>query len=440
MYENSTSASKSNYYKDIKKHIYEVISKDEIKCIKCGKIIRNLQISKSRLKLRKSDLFTLYRNKKENSIIGIIYRISIKKDAKNNYLFFPGKSYIGLTTGSLIQEWNDHFSGAFNEKTLENRRNDHFSRALRRYSNNDKHLAKKLFKVKIWQVCYTQEELDNAEKFWIGFFKTQQDRYGFNTLEGGRINPPQLTGEESPFWKRIQLKKLDQAIKNSFKINFKDGPLNKIANDFNVDITTMIAKIAHFYKDKDGNCLKYMDLRFEKIKQELEPLIKKGWNASYIGEELGIRFNISPSNRPNIVNCWCKTIYKKTFSEVQAKFLKDVLESIVTRGLMQKEIITYDKINHELPGISKRTIVTKMNQFFGGLKPLLKDLRRPLVEVLIKENLFGEKICKLIGYSKSTSKTRSSIISRDLFWGLSVDQLKNFFNSEHYCIEYSDME
>lgn len=429
MYDNSTSASNSNYYKDVKKHIYEVISYDEIQCIKCGKIIRNWQISKSRVELHEPELSKLYKNKKENGIIGIIYRISIKKDAKNNYLLFPGKSYIGLSTGGLMQEWNDHLSGAFNEKTPENRRNDHFSRALRKYSNNEKTKAKKVFKVKIWQVCNTQEELDNAEKFWIGFFKTQQDKYGFNTLEGGRINPPQLTGEESPFWKKIQLMKLDQAIKNSFKINFKDGPLNKIANDFNVDITTMIAKIAHFYKDKNGNCLKYMDLRFENIKQELEPLIKKGWNASYIGEELGIRFNISPSNRPNIVNNWCKTIYKMTFSEVQSKFLRDVLESIVTRGLMQKEIITYDKINHELPGISKRTIVSKIKQFFGGLKPLLKDLRRPIVEALIKENLSGKKICKLIGYSESTSKTRSSIILRDLFWGSSINQLKNYFNS-----------
>lgn len=437
MYEISTRQIKSNYYMDIKKHVYKVIFNDEIKCIRCGNIIRNLQISKSRLKLRKSELFALYKNKKENDIIGIIYRISIKKNAKNNYLVFPGKSYIGLTTGSLIQEWNDHLSGAFNKKTPENRRNDHFSRALRKYSNNDKYLAKKLFKVRIWQVCQTQEELDNAEKFWIGFFKTQQDKYGFNTLEGGRINPPQLTGEESPFWKKIQLKKLDQAIKDSFKINFKDGPLNKIASYFKVDITTIIAKIAHFYKDKDGNCLKYMDLRFKSIKHELEPLIKKGWNASYIGEVLGIKFNISPSNRSNIVNNWCKTIYKKTFSEVQAKFLRDVLESKVTRGLIQKEIITYNKINQELPGISKRTIITKMKQFFGGLKPLLKDLRRPLVEVLIKENLSGEKICKLIGYSESTSKTRSSIIFRDLFWGLSVSQLKNFFNNGNLCIEYS---
>ena len=433
------SSTKSKYYIDIKKHAYEVISNDEIKCIKCGKIIRNLQISKSRLNLRESELFKLYKNREENGIIGLIYRISIKKDAKNSFLFFPGKSYIGLTTGSLIQEWNDHLSGAFNEKTPENRRNDHFSRALRKYSYNDKYLAKKLFKVKIWQVCQSQEELDNAEKFWIGFFKTQQDKYGFNTLEGGRINPPQLTGEDSPFWKEIQLKKLDQAIKDSFKINFKDGPLNKIASDFNVDITTIIAKIAHFYKDKDGNCLKYMDLRYDNIKQELEPLIKKGWSASYIGEELGIRFNISPSNRPNIVNDWCKTIYKKTFTEVQTLFLKDVLELIVTRGLMQKEIITYNNINQELPGISKRTIVTKMKQFFGGLKVLLKDLRRPLVEVLINENLTGSKICELIGYSESTSKTRSSIILRDLFWNLSINQLKNFFNNRYYGIENSDM-
>ena len=98
MYENSTSVTKSNYYIHIKKHVYEVISNDEIKCIKCGKIIRNLQISKSRLKLRKSELYKLYKNKKENGIIGIIYRISIKKDAKNSFLFFPEKSYIGLTT------------------------------------------------------------------------------------------------------------------------------------------------------------------------------------------------------------------------------------------------------------------------------------------------------------------------------------------------------
>lgn len=440
MHEKSKSESKSNYYKSNKKHEYEVISKDEIKCIKCGKIIRNSQISQSRSKLSKSDLFKFYKNRKDQGIIGIIYRISIKKDAKNNYLFFPGKCYIGLTTGSLTQEWNDHLSGAFNKKTLENRRNDHFSRALRKYSNNNKTLARKLFRIRIWQICKTQEDLDNAEKFWIGFFKTQQEKYGFNTLEGGRINPPQLIGENSPFWKEIKLKKLDQAIKDSVKINFKDGPLNTIANDFNLDITTLIAKIAYFYKGKDGKCLKYMDLRYDFIKQEIEPLIKGGWSASYIGEILGKKFNICSSNRRNIINNWCKVIYKKTFSEVRNEFLKSALESMVIRALMKKEIITYEKINHRLPGISKRTIVYKMEQFYGGLNTLLKDLRRPLVEILIKENISGRKICKLIGYSESTCRTRSSLIIKDLCWDLSINQLKNFLNNEDNIIVNSDMD
>jgi hypothetical protein len=51
---NSISVSKSKYYRSTKKHEYEVISKDKIKCILCGKIIKNSQISLSRLKLSKT--------------------------------------------------------------------------------------------------------------------------------------------------------------------------------------------------------------------------------------------------------------------------------------------------------------------------------------------------------------------------------------------------
>lgn len=418
---------KNTYYKSVKRHDYEIITKDTLKCRKCGKILKNKNLNDSHLVLSYKILSQYYENKDKYGIYGAIYRIFSKKNQKGQHLQFPGKSYIGQTINAIIKEWIDHLTRAFNEKSPKNRRDDHFSRALRKYGKK-REGAIKIFNVKIIQVCYDQEELNNAEKFWIGFFKTQDDQFGFNTLEGGKINPPQLKKEKSPFWKEISIKYLNQGLKESYKTNFNKGPLRKIANDLNIDMATLISRISYIYKDEYGNSMKYMDLRYNYIKKLIEPFIKKGWNASYIGNKVGKLLDISPSNRRNIVNTWCKVIYKgKTFSQVRDEYLKEAFESIVIKSLLERKNITYDKINEVFPGIQKRRIFSKIKDYFDGLKEFKSNFRRILAEALIREGINGYELCQLLGFSKSTSKTGYPKIIRELFWGMNLTQIREFF-------------
>lgn len=414
---------KPDFYQPVVKHLYKIIKRDKVKCKKCDMILKNTNIDYSRLVKSESELTKIYNNKKKFGIIGLIYRVSIKKDVRNNYLHFPGKFYIGLTTSTLEQEWIDHLSGAFNEQSQERRRNDKFSRALRKYSNNNRELARNLFKIEIWQVCFNQEELDEAEKFWIGFFKTQQDKFGFNTLEGGRINPPQPREEKSPFWIDIPFKTFDNALRECLNINPIEGPVTQLAERFAVHEATINSKIAFFYKDENGKRKTYLDLRREYIKLHLEFLMKKGWKSTYVGKILGKKFNISKSNRPNIANEWCKLIYKKTYTKVQNELLKEEFERIAFNSLMKGKNITYDDFAIEIPGLTIWGIHIKMYSYFSGLKELMKKIRRPIAIALALENLNGQKICQILGYSKKNTPAQN--LFRKLFWDLSLGEFRN---------------
>ncbi len=417
---------KDNDHQSKIKHSYQILNKHKIQCVKCGNILENASLHYSRIESKESELIELLENKEKNGIVGLIYKISLRKDANGIYLHFPGKHYVGLTTNAMEKEWIDKLSRAFNERSPDRRTEDKFSRALRKYSYNDKDIARKLFKIEIWQVCFSQEELDESEKYWIGFFKTQQDKFGFNTLEGGRINPPQETGEKSPYWKDIPFEVLDKAIEESFKINPIDGPLAQLSDQFGVDETTLISKIAYYYKDENGKALTYTDLRYQYIKQKLEKLMKKGFKSSYVGEKLGKQFNISESNWPNIANEWCKSIYGKTYSEVRDKFLNEEIESIVFSALIRGNNISYENINKKIPGLEIRAIQRKIDNVFGGLKNLKKNLRRPLVLALALHNISGKDLCRIIGYSDKRSPNPE--IFRNLLWGLSLAEFKNLTN------------
>lgn len=86
-----------------------------------------------------------------------------------------GKKYVGQTTRTVEERWKDHVRNCY-------RRDFPFPCALRKY-DIDK------FDIEVICECYSQEELDNKEIFYIREFNTISPT-GYNCTEGGRGGIP----------------------------------------------------------------------------------------------------------------------------------------------------------------------------------------------------------------------------------------------------------
>lgn len=93
---------------------------------------------------------------------------------------FPdGKAYIGQTNRDLYTRMNEHFRNSTNPKAK--KYSSPFCTALRETG-----LLNTSWE--ILQVCETQEELNQAEKYWIKFYNTNMHMHnsnGYNQSEGG---------------------------------------------------------------------------------------------------------------------------------------------------------------------------------------------------------------------------------------------------------------
>ena len=91
----------------------------------------------------------------------IIYKITNK---------INGKIYIGLTTNSLRQRWNEPCNSNDNSQII--------CRAIQKYSRNN-------FKIKIIEECNTQKQLNKREQYWIKKLDSQNKQIGYNIQNGG---------------------------------------------------------------------------------------------------------------------------------------------------------------------------------------------------------------------------------------------------------------
>ncbi len=105
------------------------------------------------------------------------------------------KKYIGQTKHSLDLRKSEHINEAKRNKGF------YFHKALRKYSFN--------FAWEILEVCLTQNQTDEREKFYIDFFDTFNSEKGYNLTSGGDFcNKVKYSTEEIEFVlnKRRELK------------------------------------------------------------------------------------------------------------------------------------------------------------------------------------------------------------------------------------------
>jgi hypothetical protein len=89
-----------------------------------------------------------------------------------------GRSYVGLTKHTMMHRWNQHVAQAQNSKNGR----WHFPNAVRKY-------GPQAFSHEVLQVCFSLEEANDAEQFWIYTYDTRNPLRGFNLNNGGWYKP-----------------------------------------------------------------------------------------------------------------------------------------------------------------------------------------------------------------------------------------------------------
>lgn len=94
------------------------------------------------------------------------------------------KVYVGQTTVSIKLRFQNHLSSARHGKDYV------IGKAIRKYGEDK-------FYIELLEECL-QEELNEREKYWISFFNSTNNKFGYNISIGGHVpfNPKDINKEE----------------------------------------------------------------------------------------------------------------------------------------------------------------------------------------------------------------------------------------------------
>ena len=87
-----------------------------------------------------------------------------------------GKHYVGQTKFTAFERFRGHLKESRMQKS--HRKGSKFHSALRKY-------GKDAFNITVLTTCNTQDETDLAEQYWISYFNSTDDEFGYNTAIGG---------------------------------------------------------------------------------------------------------------------------------------------------------------------------------------------------------------------------------------------------------------
>ena len=87
-----------------------------------------------------------------------------------------GKIYIGQTIVPVRKRLIQHMT--FSRPWTKSHKT-YFHKALNKYGLNN-------FDFSVIEICSSQEELDNREKYWINYYKSTDRRFGYNIESGGK--------------------------------------------------------------------------------------------------------------------------------------------------------------------------------------------------------------------------------------------------------------
>jgi hypothetical protein len=329
----------------------------------------NLDFSRSRVLLSQDEINEFYNDYIQGfgEYFGIIYKITYNKRNKNR---------IGKTILTFKKRWNIYKSESFRvDDNNEYINNTRFNRVIRKSLNESDS-----FSYEILDFCYNEQDLSAKEIFWqLYFFRADNEdgydlRKGYNEIIGDFDGNLPLIGNKSPSWIDIPTNELDSMLRKSITIDLQKAPLTQIAHHFNVSKETILDRIKRDYRNpKTGYSLTYMELRYQFIKEAIEPLIKKGYRKINIAPMIGLDGNRVAEQK---IGRWCQIIYNMSFTKIRLKLLKERIAAYIVDGY------DYDKMIEFFPALSRMALRHYVINFWGGynkarliyFKLIFKDL------------------------------------------------------------------
>ncbi|TFF69014.1 MAG: hypothetical protein EU516_01800 [Promethearchaeota archaeon] len=441
------------------RHNYHVIDKQTLYCPNCDKSLINKESNESKINLTKKELRDLDESKNFGDIT--IYRISINRsfaDGALKWLKFPGINYVGQTVETARNRcFRGHIKKAFDPK----KKHTYIEHSIKRNFQSKK-LAHNFIKTEVIQIVrfkgdineiremsnqelkkkkleealeLTQKAADKAERFWIGFYKTQFKEFGRNIDEGGRINKLVL----------LDPRKLHQEISNIMHIRRNQGPFKLLRKKLGTTRAILKNNLSIYY----GKPLK--EIKHDMLIKETKRLFKLGYLAEKIAKELKLEGQIENSTKT--VSNWIRyEIYNDRFPDcpsyrrIRDAILSEIIIDKVKEGHKSYKSLLKDLPGFKVPGETFRQKSWELKRFvgknLGGLKKLLKEYnefyqkeylkdaikiirelnkeKKEISATLLAEELgFSEKF----GYKKSSLKKNASrYISKHL--GKNIRELK----------------
>ena len=420
------------------RHNYILKNKYTLLCPDCKKVLKNNEFSESVITMRNNDLKKLENSKSFGDIT--IYRVYYTRtlaNGKNEWLPFPGIGYEGQTIETAKERiYNGHIKNAFDVK----KKHTYFENSIKR-NFIIKDIARRYIRIKILQIIRfqgdinviwnidnpimkrekleeainsTQKLADNAEKFWIGYYKTQYKEFGRNIEVGGKENRMVL----------IDAVKLDEEIRNIKHIRRNRSPFEKLRKELNTTRRVLINNLLYYY----GKSLK--DITHNMLLKDTQELFELGYVVKEIA--LKLRLEGEVENASKTVSDWIRNeIYNERFPEkpnyrrIRDKILSEIIEKKVKEGCVTLKSLMDALPGFEVPGETIREKSWELKRFviinLGGIKKLNKKYSKPKKDYLTdaisiikdyyktKKRLSAVKLAFELGFLKDFGYTEESL-------------------------------
>ena len=273
-----------------------------------------------------------------------------------------GKVYIGQTI-NFNKRKNSHFSNL--------RKDTHFNSYLQRSFNKN---GEENFSIEVVEEC-SSENLDRLEKHYIKYFKSDNQKYGFNMMSGGQINRGCFTEEVR---KKMSESGKGKIFTDEHKKKIGDSNKGKLISEIAINKMKLTKSLNSYKHSGENNSNSVIsDICAEEIIHLLLANMKV--------DEISSMYDISNYIVNNLLY---NKSYKHIMSDIREKLVKksesdfnEKLESAVKlycNGMSQNEIaknlnISRNSIRKEL---NKRSIDTKLhiNQFIYANTEISKHI------------------------------------------------------------------
>jgi len=371
------------------RHNYVLKDNHTLFCSDCKKNLKNIEFSESIITMNNNELKSLENSKSFGDFT--IYRVYFTRtlaNGKKEWLPFPGIGYEGQTIEKARERlYYGHIKNAFDVK----KKHMYFENSIKK-NFIVKEMARKYIRIKILQIVRfqgdinviwnienpnhkkerleeainsTQKLADNAEKFWIGYYKTQYKEFGRNIEEGGRENKLVL----------IDPVRLDESIRNIMHVRRSKSPFEKVRKELSTTRAVLVNNLLYYY----GKSLK--DITHEMILKETKKLFELGYVVKDVAIKLRLEGEIE--NASKTISDWIRNeIYNERFPEkpkyrrIRDIILSEIIEQKVKEGCTTLKSLLTALPGFEVPGETIREKSWEMKRFvinnLGGIKKLNK--------------------------------------------------------------------